>query len=172
MRFFFPHASVTLPRFLGPNTSLRNVSFNTLILYIYSNLNWDANWHPWETMINDTLHRSLYKFVGVGCKNIRAEEMLIFDLFAAVYANIPFFQDMRLISKLLNTYLAGSRSWRAWMNLNVIPKASRWWYGHPCRTAFDRGARKGQRYPEPPGWRLSLSLTFSPRKNLTVSKSW
>jgi len=49
----------------------------------------------------------------VGCKNIGAEEMLIFDLFAAVYANIPFFQDIRPISKLLNTYLVGSGSWRA-----------------------------------------------------------
>jgi hypothetical protein len=61
--------------------------------------------------------------VGVGCENIRAEEMLIFDLFANVWANIPFFQDMRTISKFFNAFLARSGSWRAQMYLNDLPKA-------------------------------------------------
>jgi hypothetical protein len=56
------------------------------------------------SVINVTLHHSIYKFVGVGCENIRAEEMSIFDLFATVYANIPFFQDMRPIYKLFNAF--------------------------------------------------------------------
>jgi hypothetical protein len=44
--------------------------------------------------------------------------------------------------------------------------------GYPCQTGFDRGAGKRQRDPEPPDWRLYVNLTFSPRKNLTVSESW
>ena len=63
---------------------------------------------------------------------------------------------------------AGVHDW-TW---TLYRRRPRRWYGHPCQTGFDRGARKGERYPEPSGWRLSVSLIFSPRKNLTVSKSW
>ena len=38
----FFHTSATLPLILGPSNSLRNLSSDTLILYTYSNLNWNT----------------------------------------------------------------------------------------------------------------------------------